>query len=61
MRLSQFAITTTKETPSDADVVSHQLMLRAGYIRKLGSRPLHLDADRACACCARSRTSCARR
>ncbi|MEK6806797.1 MAG: aminoacyl--tRNA ligase-related protein, partial [Pseudomonadota bacterium] len=37
MRLSQFAITTAKETPADADIVSQQLMLRAGYIRKLGS------------------------
>ncbi len=37
MRLSQFPIHTAKETPADAEVVSHQLMLRAGYIRKLGA------------------------
>ncbi|MEW6168883.1 MAG: proline--tRNA ligase [Pseudomonadota bacterium] len=37
MRLSKFPLHTTKETPADAEVVSHQLMLRAGYIRKLGS------------------------
>ncbi len=37
MRLSHFPLSTTKETPSDAQVVSHQLMLRAGYIRALGS------------------------
>ena len=37
MRLSQFPIHTTKETPADAEVVSHQLMLRAGFIRKLGA------------------------
>ena len=37
MRLSQFPITTTKETPADAEVVSHQLMLRAGMIRKLAA------------------------
>lgn len=37
MRLSQFPLSTTKETPADAQVVSHQLMLRAGYIRQLGS------------------------
>ncbi|MGH8459993.1 MAG: proline--tRNA ligase [Stenotrophobium sp.] len=37
MRLSKFTISTTKETPSDAEVVSHQLLLRAGYIRKLGA------------------------
>lgn len=37
MRLSQFPLVTTKETPADAEVVSHQLMLRAGMIRKLGA------------------------
>jgi prolyl-tRNA synthetase len=37
MRLSAFALSTTKETPADAEIVSHQLMLRAGMIRKLGA------------------------
>lgn len=37
MRTSQFLISTLKETPSDAEVISHQLMLRAGLIRKLAS------------------------
>jgi len=37
MRFSKFPLHTTKETPADAEVVSHQLMLRAGYIRKLGA------------------------
>ncbi len=37
MRLSKFPLHTTKETPADAEVVSHQLMLRAGFIRKLGA------------------------
>lgn len=37
MRASQFLIATKKETPSDAEVISHQLMLRAGLIRKLAS------------------------
>lgn len=37
MRASQWFISTLKETPSDAEVVSHQLMLRTGMIRKLGS------------------------
>jgi prolyl-tRNA synthetase len=37
MRLSRFPLVTTKETPADAEVVSHQLMLRAGMIRKLGA------------------------
>ena len=36
MRLSQFPLATTKETPADADVTSHKLLLRAGYIRMLG-------------------------
>ncbi len=37
MRTTSFPITTTKETPADAEVVSHQLMLRAGLIRKLAA------------------------
>ncbi|CTP82951.1 Proline-tRNA ligase [Xanthomonas translucens pv. poae] len=37
MRLSQFHLHTTKETPADAELVSHRLMLRAGMIRKLAS------------------------
>ncbi|MGV3740015.1 MAG: proline--tRNA ligase [Gammaproteobacteria bacterium] len=37
MRASQAYIKTLKETPNDAEIVSHQLMLRAGMIRKLGS------------------------
>ena len=37
MRASKYLIATVKETPSDADIVSHQLMLRAGLIRKLAS------------------------
>ncbi len=37
MRASRFLIATLKETPSDAEVISHQLMLRAGMTRKLAS------------------------
>jgi prolyl-tRNA synthetase len=37
MRLSRFHLATTKEAPADAEVVSHQLMLRAGMIRKLAA------------------------
>ena len=37
MYLSKFQLTTLKETPSDAEISSHQLMLRAGLIRKLAS------------------------
>jgi prolyl-tRNA synthetase len=35
MRLSQYPITTLKETPAEAEIVSQQLMLRAGLIRRL--------------------------
>lgn len=37
MRASQWFLVTLKETPNDAEITSHQLMLRAGMIRKLGS------------------------
>ncbi|HET8902386.1 MAG TPA: proline--tRNA ligase, partial [Saccharospirillum sp.] len=37
MRASKYLIATVKETPADAVVVSHKLMLRAGMIRKLAS------------------------
>lgn len=37
MRLSRYLLATVKETPADAEVVSHQLMLRAGMIRRLAA------------------------
>ena len=37
MRASQILIATLKQTPADAEVISHQLMLRAGLIRRLAS------------------------
>ncbi|HET6396977.1 MAG TPA: proline--tRNA ligase [Pseudoxanthomonas sp.] len=37
MRLSRFHLHTTKETPADAELVSHRLMLRAGMLRKLAA------------------------
>lgn len=37
MRTSNYLLSTVKETPNDAEIVSHQLMLRAGMIRKLAS------------------------
>lgn len=37
MRTSQLLIATLKETPTDAEIISHQLMLRAGLIRRLAS------------------------
>ena len=37
MKASQFLISTLKEAPADAEVVSHQLMMRAGMVKKLGA------------------------
>ncbi|TFH47526.1 MAG: proline--tRNA ligase, partial [Lysobacterales bacterium] len=37
MRMSQILIPTLKETPADAEIVSHQLMLRAGMVRQLAA------------------------
>ncbi len=37
MRFSKLLIPTLKETPAEAEVVSHKLLLRAGFIRKLTS------------------------
>lgn len=37
MRASKYFLSTSKEVPSDAEIISHQLMLRAGLIRKLAS------------------------
>ena len=37
MRVSQFFLSTLKEAPSEAELTSHRLMLRAGYIKKLAS------------------------
>ncbi|WP_375321930.1 proline--tRNA ligase [Aliivibrio logei] len=37
MRTSKYLLSTLKETPNDAEVISHQLMLRAGMIRRLAS------------------------
>ncbi len=37
MRASRFFISTLKEAPSDAEIVSHKLMMRAGMIRRLGA------------------------
>ena len=37
MRYSELLLPTLKETPTEAEVVSHRLLLRAGFIRKLSS------------------------
>ena len=52
MRTSHYLLATLKETPAEAEIISHQLMLRAGMIRKLASGlyswlPLGLTLKRA--------------
>ena len=37
MRTSQFLLATLRETPADAEIISHQLMLRAGLIRQVAA------------------------
>jgi prolyl-tRNA synthetase len=37
MRLSHYHLATVKEAPADAEIISHQLMVRAGFLRKLGA------------------------
>lgn len=37
MRANQYLLSTLKESPSDAEIISHQLMVRAGLIRQLAS------------------------
>lgn len=37
MRTSQFLLSTVKETPAEAEIISHQLMIRSGMVRKLAS------------------------
>mgnify|MGYP001134462692 CR=1 FL=1 len=37
MRTTNFLLSTLKETPADAEIISHQLMLRAGMIRKVAA------------------------
>ena len=37
MKTSQFHFTTLREAPADAEIISHQLMMRAGFIKRLGA------------------------
>jgi len=37
MRTSRFLLATVKETPADAEIISHQLMIRAGLIRRVAA------------------------
>ena len=57
MRASQYLISTKKESPADAEVISHKLMLRAGMIRKVASGTLLLAADRV-TCVSQGRKHC---
>ncbi len=43
-RISEYLLRTTRETPADAELVSHQLMLRSGMVRKVASGILYLAA-----------------
>ena len=60
MRVSQFFLSTLKEAPSEAELVSHRLMLRAGLIRRLGSGIYSL-LPLGCASRVKSKTSSAKR
>ena len=37
MKASRFHFTTLRDAPADAEIVSHQLMMRAGFIKRLGA------------------------
>ena len=56
LRMSTLFVRTLRDDPADAEVPSHRLLVRAGYIRRAAPGHLHLAAARACGCCARSRT-----
>ena len=61
LRMSQLYVPTLKEDPSDADIASHRLLLRAGFLRKTASGvytvlPLGCAPTSSCRCrCTRSR------
>ena len=50
MRYTQFLIPTLREVPADAEVASHQLMLRSGMIRKLRETGFKVIAHRTAPC-----------
>ena len=60
MRWTQTFIPTLKETPAEAEIMSHKLLLRAGLVRKLTGGLIHF-CRWACAPCARSSKSSARK
>ena len=53
MRWSKQLIPTLREVPQEAEIPSHQLMLRAGLIRKLGARPVHASCRSASGRCSK--------
>ena len=61
MRMSELFLRTLREDPADAEVDSHRLLLRAGYIRRVVGRASTPGCRSGRGCCARSRRSCARR
>ena len=60
MKASQFHFTTLRDAPADAEIVSHQLMMRAGFIKRLGAG-IYTFMPLACASSARLNRSCARK
>lgn len=60
MRTSQYLLSTLKETPADAEVISHCSMLRAGMIRKLASG-LYTWLPTGLRVLKKSKTSCVKR
>ena len=59
MRLSQYFLPLLREAPNEAEIVSHQLMLRAGMIRQ-ASAGIYSWLPLGFACSRRSSRSCAR-
>ncbi len=56
MRASNYHVNTLKEAPAEAEIVSHQLMTRAGMIRKLAGESIRI-CPWACVSSARSKRS----
>ncbi len=61
MYWSKLFIPTLRENPAEAEVASHQLLLRAGYVRQLSARHLQLPVSGAALAAEDHRRSCARR
>jgi prolyl-tRNA synthetase len=46
MRLSELFFATLRDDPGEAEMPSHRLLLRAGYLRQAGQRPGRADRSR---------------